>query len=172
MLMRNFIEVFLQQIKNNCTMFRFWRDLRSWGPGGPRVERPWGFMGSEVLEVPGYRCPMGPGGPRGLVGPRSTRGPEGPRGPGGRRDPRTGSHFLPCPAKINKFRTRLIFWILIQLISLSEKKKAVEQSWKEKYGKLFFVHLKTWKAFSSNNTILANFYFYSSCCYFFMSKYF
>ena len=46
-------------------------------------------------------------------------------------------------AKIYRFRTRLIVWILLQLISKSETKKEylefdVEQSWKEIVWKTFF----------------------------------
>ena len=61
---------FLQQIKNSCTVFRFWISTgrgdfprqESWGPevaGGPRVQRSWdsqgsmGSWGTESPEVPG-----------------------------------------------------------------------------------------------------------------------
>ena len=79
-------------------------------------------------------------------------------------------------AKTDRFRTRLTVWILMQLISQSETWEvnlefAVEQSRKEKAWKTFYCDWKTWKAFSINN-ILANFYFYSSSCYFFKSKWF
>ena len=52
-------------------------------------------------------------------------------------------------AKIDKFRIRLIAWIVMQLISRSQNIEfGVEQSWKKKHGKLFSVHYKTWKTFS------------------------
>ena len=66
-------------------------------------------------------------------------------------------------AKIDRFKIRLIVWIVMQLISRSETWKAnLKFAVEQKHGKLFSVHRKTWKAFSI--------YFYSSSCCYFISK--